>query len=103
MLPAAFLSFSNQEPSLSTKTKTDAAISPAVAAQQAAWHVWQSARYYRDSALNFGSPSAREINRKRFLTNARLALPTLGLDEFLRQFQIHNGGDYREAEPIIRE
>ena len=78
--------FNNKEQTLTTKT-TPAAITPAIAATQAAWHAKQAAEYYAQSLLMMKSPQARATARKRFMTDARLALPVMGLDEFLRHFK----------------
>ena len=87
-----------------TKTKHDGPLSPAVAAQQAAWHARQAATFFSDSVLNKFTPRGREIARKRFIANARAALPAMGLDEFLKHFKAWYGGNRMdEAEPVIRE
>jgi hypothetical protein len=87
-------------------TKTSPPITPAVAAHQAEWHARQAADFFAESTKQ-QRPKTRELCRRRFIANAKLALPSLGLDQFLATF---NGWLQRQghfgvgnAEPIIRE
>jgi hypothetical protein len=79
-----------------TKTKTEP-ISPAVAAEQAEWLARQAAEYFERSKLNLGTPRARDLSRDRFLRDARLALPSLGLERFLMIFKCFCHADEAEA------
>ena len=83
-----------------TKSKTEP-ISPAVAAEQAEWLARQAAEYFERSTLNVGTPRARETSRNRFLRDASLALPALGLDRFLAIFTSYCRAS--EAEAIVRQ
>jgi len=83
-------------------TKTSAPLTPAIAAQQSYWLCRQAAGHFHNSERGRNATS-RASARRRFIEDARLALPTMGLEKFLANFERHSSGDVREAEPIIRE
>jgi hypothetical protein len=64
-------------------------ISQAVAALQIDFRVRQAADYFAESTRKQKTPQTCELNRKRFITNARLAMPSLGLDGFQQAFEQH--------------
>jgi hypothetical protein len=83
-------------------------ITQAVAATQPDFHVHAAADYFGDSMDRKRGVKSRDLSRKRFLENVRLALPILGLDQFLTDFQraMRDSGHeivYDEAEPVIRQ
>ena len=90
---------------MATKIKPDS-VTPAVAAQQAEWHCRQAAEHFADSNHPRESAPKRQTARKRFLADARHALPTMGLQTFLATFKQHlfqrgHVSHYDDAEPII--
>jgi hypothetical protein len=88
-----------------TKTKPDA-VTPPVAAAQADWHCRQAAEHFAKSNHYRIAAPVRLTARKRFLADARHALPTLGLEGFLATFKQHlfrrsDSQHFDDAQPII--
>jgi hypothetical protein len=82
------------------------AVTPPVAAAQADWHCRQAAEHFAKSNHYRIAAPVRLTARKRFLADARHALPTLGLDAFLATFKQHlfqrsDSQHFDDAQPII--
>jgi hypothetical protein len=79
---------------LTATRNTPAQISPALAATQAEWHAKQSAEFYAQSLNKFKAPQGRATARNRFVADAKLALPVMGLEKFLMHFEawLRNAG-----------
>jgi hypothetical protein len=70
------------------------------------WHCRQAAEHFVQSNHHLQTAPMRLTARRRFLADARHALPTLGLNAFLATFRQHlfQRGDVRhfeDAQPII--
>jgi len=64
-----------------------APVTPALATTQAEWHARQAAGYYAQSHNRFKAPQGRATARNRFVADAKLALPVMGLELFLKHFE----------------
>jgi hypothetical protein len=80
---------------------------PAAEIGAAEWHTQQAAEFFANSYSRAKTANAKATARKRFVSNAKAALATMGLEPFLKLFAQwlgHKGASehYAEAEAIVR-